>query len=159
MKSLLSFMYKTLVREIFELCYVCIMQFFYLIDHIWDTIAVTYRRAKPIYMTIWTTLWIKCFFFYHEIDINECDVHNGGCQHTCTNSDGSYSCSCNDGYTLDVDDEGCSRKWNYMYNYSRFRIIIFKHRLRWINVIFFDEKFSNLLHDYMVVRIVSINLL
>ena len=77
-----------------------------------------------------TTLRIKCFFFIMIIiDINECDVYNGGCQHNCTNSDGSYSCSCNDGYTLDVDDEGCSRKLNYMYNYSRFRIIIFKHGL------------------------------
>ena len=46
----------------------------------------------------------------HKIDANECDVDNGGCQHTCTNSNGSYSCSCNDGYTLDLDGKRCSCK-------------------------------------------------
>ena len=34
MKSLLSFMYNTLVRKTFELCYLYIMQFAYLTDHI-----------------------------------------------------------------------------------------------------------------------------
>ena len=34
MKSLLSFVYNTLVRETFELCYLYIMQFVYHIDHL-----------------------------------------------------------------------------------------------------------------------------
>ena len=34
MKSLLLFMYNTLVRKTLELCYLYIMQFVYLIDHI-----------------------------------------------------------------------------------------------------------------------------
>ena len=39
------------------------------------------------------------------LDINECvDSHlglvNGGCEHTCSNSDGSYQCSCHSGYEL-----------------------------------------------------------
>eukprot|EP00058_Branchiostoma_floridae_P023089 XP_002608579.1 hypothetical protein BRAFLDRAFT_128816 [Branchiostoma floridae] len=33
-------------------------------------------------------------------DINECLTNNGGCQHTCSNNDGSYTCSCNTGYSL-----------------------------------------------------------
>ena len=49
-------------------------------------------------------------FIHNIIDIDECDTNNGGCEHTCTNSDGSYTCSCNTGYTLDLDDEGCSRE-------------------------------------------------
>ena len=41
-------------------------------------------------------------------DINECLDNNGGCWHTCTNSIGSYTCSCNDGYFLDdVDMMSC----------------------------------------------------
>ena len=41
------------------------------------------------------------------LDINECLTNNGGCQHTCTNSIGSYSCSCNTGYVLDSDNHRC----------------------------------------------------
>ncbi|XP_072512772.1 growth arrest-specific protein 6 [Salminus brasiliensis] len=33
-------------------------------------------------------------------DVNECSKENGGCDHECTNSVGSYHCSCRDGYTL-----------------------------------------------------------
>ena len=39
------------------------------------------------------------------VDINECSDDNGGCDHTCTNTVGSYSCGCNDGYELDTEDE------------------------------------------------------
>ena len=31
-------------------------------------------------------------------DINECATNNGGCTHTCTNTDGDYVCSCRPGY-------------------------------------------------------------
>ena len=34
------------------------------------------------------------------IDIDECISDNGGCDLNCTNTDGSYYCSCNDGYIL-----------------------------------------------------------
>ncbi|CAL4075662.1 unnamed protein product, partial [Meganyctiphanes norvegica] len=39
-------------------------------------------------------------------DIDECTISNGGCQHTCNNSGGSFSCSCDEGYTL-VDSKRC----------------------------------------------------
>ena len=34
------------------------------------------------------------------IDINECTINNGGCEHVCTNYVGNYTCSCNSGYAL-----------------------------------------------------------
>ena len=34
-------------------------------------------------------------------DINECDFSNGGCEHRCTNTIGSFNCSCDRGYQLD----------------------------------------------------------
>jgi len=37
----------------------------------------------------------------------ECDVDNGGCDHICTNTDGSRTCSCNTGYTLSGDGMTC----------------------------------------------------
>ena len=42
------------------------------------------------------------------IDINECDELNGGCQHNCTNANGSYSCSCNTDYRLNDDGHNCT---------------------------------------------------
>ena len=48
--------------------------------------------------------------YFNLIDNNECNTDNGGCDHTCTNTPGSYTCSCNTGYSLDLDNRGCSRK-------------------------------------------------
>ncbi|XP_072170845.1 uncharacterized protein [Diadema setosum] len=38
-------------------------------------------------------------------DVNECAIRNGGCQHSCINTEGSYFCTCNTGYTLDPQDQ------------------------------------------------------
>ncbi|KAI5090143.1 growth arrest-specific protein 6 precursor, partial [Silurus meridionalis] len=43
--------------------------------------------------TGWTGL--RC-----EKDVNECSKENGNCEHECSNSVGSYHCSCHDGYRL-----------------------------------------------------------
>ena len=40
-------------------------------------------------------------------DINECAEGTDGCNQTCTNSIGSYSCSCGSGYLLESDRHGC----------------------------------------------------
>ena len=42
------------------------------------------------------------------IDINECAKYDGGCQHNCTNTNGSYSCSCRAGYKLNEDQHNCT---------------------------------------------------
>ena len=47
-------------------------------------------------------------------DINECLSNNGGCNHNCHNSDGSYTCSCNNGYQLNSDGHTCEGK---LYNF------------------------------------------
>ena len=41
-------------------------------------------------------------------DINECQTDNGGCTQTCDNTDGSYQCSCLNGYELANDGHNCS---------------------------------------------------
>lgn len=69
---------------------------------------------------------LTCFCMYSECDIrptngtqcvnvNECLVNNGGCDQTCRDAEGSYSCECNSGYILSQDlmkcddDNECSR--------------------------------------------------
>ncbi len=39
--------------------------------------------------------------------MNECAQSNGGCQHECVNTDGSFYCRCRSGYTLSTDGLTC----------------------------------------------------
>ena len=41
-------------------------------------------------------------------DIIECDEGNGGCSQICTNTEGSFECSCRNGYVLDGVGYNCS---------------------------------------------------
>ena len=41
-------------------------------------------------------------------DVDECLESNGGCDHNCTNLEGSFECSCLAGFALNVTDGGCS---------------------------------------------------
>ena len=48
------------------------------------------------------------FFFYRNdrqcLDVNECEVNNGGCSQVCINRRGNFSCECRSGYTLNAAD-------------------------------------------------------
>ena len=45
---------------------------------------------------------------YIIADANECVQNTDGCAHNCSNTIGSYTCSCETGYSLDDDDHGCT---------------------------------------------------
>lgn len=47
------------------------------------------------------------------IDIDECADFNGDCEHNCTNTNGSYHCTCNKDYTLDKDGYNCTEHTNW----------------------------------------------
>lgn len=49
-------------------------------------------------------LWYTLFVTF--IDIDECI--DSDCEQNCTNTDGSYICSCHSGYTLDSNGKNCS---------------------------------------------------
>ena len=46
------------------------------------------------------------------LDINECDNNNGGCSQNCTNTNGSFFCSCDEGYQLKSDGLTCKGNGN-----------------------------------------------
>ena len=45
-------------------------------------------------------------------DVNECAGGSHGCQHTCTNTAGSYTCRCRTGYSLSGNGRSCIGKRN-----------------------------------------------
>ena len=53
---------------------------------------------------------ITCRFFVHifgmfHLDIDECKENICGEKGNCTNTEGSYTCQCEEGYT--IDEQGC----------------------------------------------------
>lgn len=71
---------------------------------------------------------LQCFCKYAECDIrsvnstqcqnrNECnDGFNGGCGHFCVDTDGSYYCTCDNGYSLSNDFRDCIDNDECIYN-------------------------------------------
>ena len=51
-------------------------------------------------------------------DIDECKAANGGCTHNCTNTPGSYHCSCLGGYEMMDDNHICSGKLTHRSTYG-----------------------------------------
>ena len=51
---------------------------------------------------------MKCFVLF--TDENECQRNNGGCEMMCTNTVGSFQCSCNAGFALSADNFSCDGK-------------------------------------------------
>ena len=56
-------------------------------------------------MTVCGKLWYIKFLC---ADINECSTNNGGCQHECVNTAGSYECQCRSGFQLLSNRRSCT---------------------------------------------------
>lgn len=60
---------------------------------------------------------LACFtvcssFVSYSADVNECrSTTTNQCQQNCTNTVGSYTCTCHTGYRLNGDGRTCSGKW------------------------------------------------
>lgn len=65
---------------------------------------------------IWTLYLLKLIlerdkiWSFRYLDIDECTINNGGCQHMCQNKQGSYKCACRKGFFLDGNGRTCSGK-------------------------------------------------
>ena len=58
-------------------------------------------------------------FSYFRIDINECIEDINDCAQICTDTLGSYTCSCRPGYRLASDDYQCDGMYVLQYNYVK----------------------------------------
>lgn len=62
-----------------------------------------------------TSVICSCYSGYEMIndtcvDVDECQVNNGGCFAICFNTPGSYQCSCPSGFTTGPDGKSCIDK-------------------------------------------------
>jgi hypothetical protein len=59
---------------------------------------------------------------FNNLDMNECDTGNGGCDQICNNEPGSYRCECRKGFTAvhsSTNSEVCKGK-NEMIDYRKY---------------------------------------
>ena len=50
------------------------------------------------------------YMYVLHSDRDECDENNGNCTQICTDTDGSFTCSCHPGYQLSKDRKNCKGK-------------------------------------------------
>ena len=72
-------------------------------------------KAKYLLILGLKPIKFKIYKYYYKIyniflDMTECKISNGGCQHHCKNKNGSYVCECNTGFFLDRNGKTCSGK-------------------------------------------------
>ena len=48
-----------------------------------------------------------CSLHLNPLDIDECAENSDGCEQMCTDTDGSFECSCRDGFRLGSDGRSC----------------------------------------------------
>ena len=66
-------------------------------------------HTLDIHCTCMTGVVAKFHFVYIlSLDIDECTLNTHNCQHNCHDTNGSFNCSCNDGYRLKTDNANCS---------------------------------------------------
>ena len=70
-------------------------------------IVITGTAMVMHLIVIYTTL--QCTWeFAINTDVNECSTGNGGCNQICSNSVGSFQCSCNQGFLLASNGFSCN---------------------------------------------------
>ena len=75
--------------------------------------VMVYIKCPKIKSTEFTCI---CLIYKLLLDIDECQRDTDGCSQICTNTIGSYICSCNSGYRLNTDRHTCNGKFYLIKN-------------------------------------------
>ena len=71
--------------------------------------TVTEQLYSPYYYTpLHAHHACRRVLYTPRADVDECNKNNGGCQFTCVNTIGGFSCVCDPGYELSSDGTVCS---------------------------------------------------
>ena len=68
------------------------------------------KKCLLINTSILTNAYYNNEFIF--LDINVCDLY-APCHQNCTNTDGGFTCSCDEGYSLAVDKVNCERMYSH----------------------------------------------
>ena len=67
------------------------------------------NRRSHLYRCLWLLSWcILAPYYTCSVDINECMLNTSGCSQGCMNNDGSFECTCSEGFTLSSDGVTCT---------------------------------------------------
>ena len=77
-----------------------------------------YEASSPFYGSSFPYLVLSLISLWNlhmcsTSDINECTEGSHNCNQLCTNTQGSFQCSCRSGYTLNSDGRTCDGKWHF----------------------------------------------
>ena len=75
-------------------------------------VVLSYVLTLLVVIHVLVIMVINSLMINHTCtDIDECTLNNnGGCEQTCHNTDGSYYCSCLNGYSIDANGHNCIGK-------------------------------------------------
>ena len=73
---------------------------------LWRVSSYTNYSTYPLY---YISILHMCMHPYSKLDTDECLANStsDGCEQVCTNTIGSFQCSCIEGYTLSSNDKSC----------------------------------------------------
>ena len=94
-----------------------------------------YRHGNNNNNCYFVITYSSCVHIICSSDIDECDEGTSHCQQTCTNTNGSFECSCVNGYTLNMADNKtciigkspdirCTCKWTSIYSVQVSAILV-----------------------------------
>ena len=64
-------------------------------------------------------------YYFYNVDVDECGDDTDGCSQTCTNTEGSFTCGCTDGYVLNVDGTTCDGMYMlHVYYYVKCNVLL-----------------------------------
>ena len=68
-------------------------------------------------------------YYFYNVDVDECGDDTDGCSQTCTNTEGSFTCGCTDGYVLNVDGTTCDGMYMlHVYYYVKCNVLLIVHK-------------------------------
>ena len=67
-----------------------------------------HQKVLLIHLTLCMMISVWRWGYILILVTDECLSNNGGCSHSCWNTDGSFYCSCPSGYTMSSDNKTCA---------------------------------------------------
>lgn len=89
----------------------------------------------PVYVDLWMCVHVPacvCVCLCARLSAVTCNYGNGGCQHTCDDTDTGPVCGCHQKYALHSDSKTCVGEWPQKEAPCRFRALLRPSHCRWV---------------------------